>query len=189
MAKALPKDVMARIQRAVFQKADEYGYASRGRIENGRFMDDLVDDPEIGGVIKEYVQGGKVRTYIKDGILNAYTKQKTKQVLGSYVPVQIICHTFGVEQAFILKQGDIVVCRASNDCIFIIGKGTVLKWETALRKALEYIARTPGVRADDRYPFICLQLAVINDDITEGDKAQITSALAAVGVRVFFCSA
>ncbi len=188
MAKALPKDVAARIQQSVFKKADEHGYSSRGRVENGRFMDDLVDDPEIGGVIKEYVQSGKVRTYIKDGILNAYTKQKTKQILHSYDPKEIICHTFCVEQAFILEQGEIVVCRASNDSIYMVGRGTVLKWETALRKALEYIARTPGVRADGKYPSICLQLAVINNDITEGDKTQITNALASVGVKVFFCS-
>lgn len=189
MAKALPKDVAARIQKAVFRKADEHGYALRGRIENGHFMDDLVDDPEIGGVIREYVQGGKVRTYIKDGILNAYTKQKTKQILRAHDPIQIVCHTFGVEQAFVLKEGDIIVCRSSNEQIFVIGRGTVLKWETALRKALEYIARTPGIRVGGRYPLICLQLAVINDHITEGDKAQINSALAAVGVRVYFCSA
>jgi len=189
MAKALPKDVAARIQQSVFKRADEHGYASRGRVENGRFMDDLVDDPEIGGVIKEYVQGGKVRTYIKDGVLNAYTKQKTKQILCSHDPIQIICHTFDVEEAFILKQGDIAVCRSPNERIFVIGRGTVLKWETALRKALEYIARTPGVRAEGRYPSICLQLAVINDDITEGDKTQITNALSAVGVEVYFCSA
>ncbi len=189
MAKALPNEVAARIQRSIFMKADEYCYALRGRVENGRFMDDLVDDPEIGGVIREYVQGGKVRTYIKDGVLNAYTKQKTKQILRSYDPIHIICHTFDVEEAFIMKQGDIVVCRSLNDWIFVIGRGTVLKWETALRKALDYIARTPGVRAEGRYPSICLQLAVINDDITEGDKTQIASALAAVDVKVFFCSA
>jgi len=189
MAKALPKDVAAHIQESVFKKADEHCYASRGRVENGRFMDDLVDDPEIGGVIKEYVQGGKVRTYIKDGVLNAYTKQKTKQILSSHDPKQIICHTYGLEEAFILKKGDIVVCRSSNGRKFVIGSGTVLKWETALRKALEYIARTPGIQVEGRYPSICLQLAVINDDITEGDKTQISSALAAVGVKVYFCSA
>jgi hypothetical protein len=152
-------------------------------------MDDLVDDPEIGGVIKEYVQSGKVRVYIKDGILNPYTKQKTKQILLSRDPVHIIRHTYGVEEAFILKQGDIVVCRSPNERIFVIGKGTVLKWETALRKALEYIARTSGVQLEGRYPSICLQLAVINNDITEGDRTHITNALAAVGVKVYFCSA
>jgi len=189
MAKALPKDVAARIQMSVFKKADEHGYASQGRVENGRFMDDLVDDPEIGGVIKEYVQGGKVRTYIKDGVLNAYTKQKTKQILHAHDPIQIICLTFGVEEVFILNKGDIAVCRSSNERIFVIGRGTVLKWETALRKALEYIARTPGIRVDGNYPTICLQLAVVNDDITEGDKTQIINALAAVGVKVYFCMA
>ena len=189
MAKSLPKDVAARVQKAVFEKADKHCYASRSRVENGLFMDELVDDPEIGGVIKEYVQGGKVRTYIKDGVLNAYTKQITSRILRAADPIQIICRTYGEEQAFVLSRGDIVVCRSSNERVYVIGRGTVLKWETALRKALEYIARTPGVLVDGRYPAICLQLAVINDDITEGDKTQITNALAAVGVKVYFCSA
>ena len=189
MAKSLPKDIATRIQLVVFKKADEHCYASKGCVKNGRFMDDLVDDPEIGGVIKEYVQSGKVRTYIKDTILNAYTMQKTKQILRSRDPIHIIGNTYGVKEAFVLKQGDIVVCRSSNDEIFVIGTGTVMKWETALRKALEYIARTPGVQVEGRYLFICLKLAVINDYITKGDKTHITSALAAVGVKVYFCSA
>ncbi|NPU99896.1 MAG: hypothetical protein HPY53_00795 [Brevinematales bacterium] len=189
MANSLPKDVAAQVKKAVFKKADEYCYAKRGRVENGRFIDELMDDPEIGGVIKEYRKAGRVRTYIKDGVLNTYTKQMTRLILRAANPIQIICRTYNEEQVFVLSRDDIVVCLSSNERIYVIGRGTVLKWETALRKALEYIARTPGVRTDGRYPAICLQLAVINDDITEGDKRQITNALAAVGVKVFFCSA
>ncbi len=72
MAKSLPSRVQKRIREAVCQKADQHSYASQDRVKNGQFMDDLVDDPEIGGVLREYMNEARVRTYIKDGILNAY---------------------------------------------------------------------------------------------------------------------
>jgi len=189
MAKSLPISVQRRIQEAVCQKADQHGYASQGRIANGRFMDDLVDDPEIGSVLSEYMPHARIRTYIKDGILNAYTKRKTQELLQAHDSIKIICDVYGVEQAFLQHQDDIVVCCNANEKIFVIGRGTVLKWETALRKALEFIARTPKLNSEGCYPLICLQLAVINGDITQGDRKHIASALAAVGVRVYFCEA
>ncbi|MBS3986231.1 MAG: hypothetical protein KGZ66_11605 [Selenomonadales bacterium] len=189
MPKALPTGVAAQLKRAVFKKADLHGYALKGRVENGRFMDDLVNDPEIGGIIGEYVAADKVRVYIKDGILNAYTKRKAEQVLRGHDPVQVIRSTFGAgEVAIVENKGEIVVGRSSDGRFFIVGRGTVLKWESALRKVLEYIARLKRNHVDENYPSICLQLAVINYGITEGDKNQITRALMAVGVKVYFCS-
>ena len=81
MANALPKNIQAKVKRAVYKKADEFGYMECGRIESGRFLDTLVDDPEVGKVIIEYMPKERVRTYIKDGVLNAYTKAATKRAL------------------------------------------------------------------------------------------------------------
>lgn len=190
MAKALPREVQERVKLAVFEKADAHGYASRGRVENGKFIDDLVDDSEIGGVVKEYVPDGRARTYIKDGILNQYTKAKVKEIHLAADSLVVIKQAYGVDGTFIHSNDGIVVCRSPGDgMVYVIGKGTVLKWETALRKALEFVARSPRYRSGGEHPEICLQLAVINNDITEGDKTQITSALDAVGVKVYFCSA
>ena len=43
MPNRLPKDKEKLIKKRVFAKADEVGYARSGRVENGRFMDELVD--------------------------------------------------------------------------------------------------------------------------------------------------
>ena len=63
MANALPKNIQAKVKRAVYKKADEFGYMECGRIESGRFLDTLVDDPEVGKVIIEYMPKERVRTY------------------------------------------------------------------------------------------------------------------------------
>ena len=63
-----------------------------------------------------------------------------------------------------------------------------LKWETALRKALEIIVRNPGLTINNTVPSICLQLAVAGQDITDGDKKHISDALGAIGVKALFCN-
>ena len=55
MANALPKNIQAKVKRAVYKKADEFGYMECGRIESGRFLDILVDDPDVGKIIIEYM--------------------------------------------------------------------------------------------------------------------------------------
>jgi hypothetical protein len=51
MAKILTPDIKTK-KKAIYEKADKFGYASCGRNDSGRFIDDLVNDPEIGGIIK-----------------------------------------------------------------------------------------------------------------------------------------
>jgi hypothetical protein len=149
-------------------------------------MDDLVNDPEIGGVLQEYMPQNRVRTYIKDSILNPYTKQKSTQMLQAHHPETIISKLYGVEITYHNAHGDVTLCGCPPELVFVIGRGTVLKWETALRRALEFIARNPKLRTPNGYPSICLQLAVVKEDVTDADKRQIEIALTAVDVRVYF---
>ena len=93
----LPADKQKRIRALIFGKADQFGYATSGRIENGRFLDQLVNDPEIGGVLKEYMEKERVRTYIKDAVLNAYTKRLTRNALTQSTPESIIHAVYNVE--------------------------------------------------------------------------------------------
>jgi hypothetical protein len=188
MAKSLPTSLQRKIRAAVFARADEYGYAARGRLENGAFMDELIEDPEIGGVLSEYMEGPKIRTYIKDGVLNAYTKKKNKEIQCQHTPSAIVKKMYGKEASKIDEHGNICVCCSAGKDIFIISEGTVLKWETALRKALEYTARLPEATRSANNIHICIKLAVINQELTSGDKKLIRSALSLVDASVYFCS-
>jgi hypothetical protein len=192
MAMILPKKKAAQVKAKVYAKADKFGYSTRSRTENNQFLDSLVDDTEIGGVLREYLAKEKVRTYIKDGILNAYAKQFTKNALDEVSPTDTIQQMYGVSSSVILqctgKDARVSVFRAEDGRIFVVSGGTVLKWETALRKALELIARKPGLTIDGKTPSICLHLVTTSNSLTVADKKHITTALGAVEVQAIFCN-
>ena len=183
----LPADKQKRIRALIFGKADQFGYATSGRIENGRFLDQLVNDPEIGGVLKEDMEKERVRTYIKDAVLNAYTKRLTRNALTQSTPESIIHAVYNVEASKIQEVENVTVLRAANGVLYVLSSGRVLKWETALKKALELIARQPGMLSNDEKPEICLQLAMLSSSLTESEKEHILTALSIIGVRAVFC--
>ena len=192
MANALPKKIQEQIKKVVFEKADEFGYMECGRIESGIFLDMLVENEEVGKVISEYMPKERVRTYIKDGILNAYTKAITKKALASSTPEKTIQEIYS-EEALIIhegkgKQSGLFVLRSSSGKIYVVSGGTVLKWETALRKALDIIASKPNLVIDGCAPSICLKLSTAGQSLTDADKSHIITALGAVGVKAAFCS-
>jgi hypothetical protein len=80
------------------------------------------------------------------------------------------------------------VSRSDDGRIFVVSGGTVLKWETALRKALELIAREAGLSVGGKTPEICLHLVATNNSLTTADKNHIMAALGAVGVKTIFCN-
>lgn len=124
MAKKLPSEKAKRIKQLIFQRADEFGYATSGRIENGRFLDELVNDPDIGGVLKEYMEKERIRTYIKDGVLNAYTKKLTKAALAMNLPAAIVKSVYAVEAVEIQTYEQVTVLRApETGAIYVISKG------------------------------------------------------------------
>jgi hypothetical protein len=189
VSKLFPVDKKAKVKRIIFQKADDFGYASRSRNDNGLFMDELVDDPDVGGVLKEFMSKEKIRTYIKDGVLNAYTKARTKKILAAESVTETILDLYSISTAVIQqdKYNGVSVCRSENGSIFVVSEGTVLKWETALRKALELVANEPNLTILKVRPSICLQLAVAGQDITDGEKKHISAALDAISVKAKFC--
>lgn len=184
MANNIPKDKRERIFELVYDRADAFGYCTRNRPDNSMFMNSLVNDPEIGGVLSQYMPTGEVRTYVKDTILNRYTKDLVKRKMATIEPIPVFQMVFEVDTLFVGQTGHITVCRASNNDVYVLSTGTYLKWETALRKALEYIA-SKGL-SENHVVHICLGLVVINDDITSGDKKAIEDELSIVNTKAFF---
>ena len=189
MPNTLPKNVQKKVKEAVFRKADEFGYLSCSRIESGRFLDDLVEDSEVGAILIEYMAKERIRTYIKDGILNAYAKTLMRNSLAALTPETIVKKVYNKE-AVIIQKGNgkatgLTVLKTIDGELFVISGGTVLKWETALRKALEIIAKEPKLIINNVVPHICLVLSVTGT-ITDADKTHICEALNAVKVKALF---
>lgn len=185
MAKVnIPEEKRAQIFALAYERADSFGYATRNRPDNGMFMNNLVNDPEIGGVLAQFMPQEAVKTYIKDTILNHYTKDLVKRKSAAIEPVAVFQTVFGVDTLFVGEKKPVAVCRGADNEVYVLSVGTYLKWETALRKALEHIASMESIHKD--HVHICLGLVVINDDITIGDKRHIEAALDLIGAKVYF---
>ena len=187
MGKILNKETADMVKETVYTKADAHGYMSRSRTENGSFMTDLVDDPEVGEVLSEFIDKGEIRTYIKDSIINRYTKERKKEVLKVISPIDTINKLYSKTAKVVQVIGEVTLCNSDCGDVFVVSNGNYLKWETALRKALEFIAREPKYVFNGRAPEICLQLAVLSLGVTDGDKKLISDALDSLNVKVRFC--
>jgi hypothetical protein len=186
----MPKKVRDKIFATVYQKADAFGYMECARVQSGQFMDLLVEDPDVGLILNEYMPKERVRTYIKDTILNQYTKQVNNRALAAMPPENTIKEVYGVTAAVIdniTSKGNVLsILRSEEGNIYVVSSGTVLKWETALRKALEIIAGKPTLTINDKAPYVCLKLSTPTQALTDADKKLIQSALGAVGVKAVF---
>lgn len=192
MPKKLPSKKKTQIEALIYAKADDVGYRTLSRPESSQFLDSLVEEAAVGGVLREYYPKENVRTYIKDGILNAYMKRFTKNALDEVSPTDTIQKMYEVSSSVIQqctgKDARVSVSRSDDGRIFVVSGGTVLKWETALRKALELIAREAGLSVNGKTPEICLHLVATNNSLTVADKKHIITALGAVGVKAIFCN-
>ena len=77
------------------------------------------------------------------------------------------------------------IFRSNDNCSYLVTFGTYLKWETALRKALECVQASSKVKEASSV-HLCLVLAVCNGEMSFGDQKQIEGALEYIGVKVFF---
>lgn len=179
----LPGNISDSVRRRIYERADQYGYAFCDRVESGRFMDHLVDDPDIGGVLGEFFPKERIRTYIKDGVLNAYMKNARAHILSQMNPIDTIKRLYSADAEILESRNGSYTCCSHSGDIYIITTGTYVKWETALRKALDLIASNPKVTQHGKTPYICLHIANLDNSITEGDKKHLFAALQAINVK------
>lgn len=185
--KKIPPKIRDEIKKAVSLKADAHGYMHRDRIENGVFMDNLVKDAGIGGKLSEYMNKSELKTYIKDGILNRYAKDKTSLELSTNSS-GLIKRIYSQESELIEegngKDSRLSLHRLDSGDLLIVVGGTLLKWETALRKALDFIARAPGLPPEESKLNVLVVLATGGRNLTDGDSKLLHDALGFIGVKV-----
>ena len=74
--------------------------------------------------------------------------------------------------------------RAENGDLFVVGIGTVTKWETSLRKALEFIEKAPNLPPRDCNLKIYLILSSLEKSIPQSELEHIVKSLDFIGVKV-----
>ena len=125
---------------------------------------------------------------IKDAVLNRYMKDKKGEVLSECESeiVPIIEEIYNQDPTLIEKRDLSFIFRMENGDVLVVSQGTLLKWETALRKALEIISSSPGLNSPSQKVKILLNIALLGSPTTSADRDQLRSALKIIGVEVNF---
>ena len=186
MASMVPKHIASDIKKKTFAILDERNYLGQSRKENGKLMAELVSMPEIGGVLAEYMAKSAIKTYIKDAIINAYSKAAYAKSISVDVIEEKISQHEGIKVNCIEgKCSDkLLFLRADNGDLFVAGIGTVTKWETSLRKALEFIEKASNLPPSDCNLKIYLILSSLEKRIPQSELDHIVRSLDFIGVKV-----
>lgn len=183
----VPVKIQRQIKAVVYGKADAHGYMSKDRTDNGIFMDNLVKDHEIGGRLADFMPKAKIKTYIKDAILNRYSKDKMSEQLDGDVSSHLKTIFGGTSlQIEGWKKERVSLHRLDDDRLVIVARGNFVKWETALRKALEIIEKCPGLPPNGQSLDVTLMICSAGKNLTRPDKMAVKQALGHLGVHVFF---
>jgi hypothetical protein len=174
----VPYDVAKEIKELVFEEADQVRYLSQSRTNNGVFLENLVNKPEVGGRLADYMAKTEVKTYIKDAILNRYAKDKLSQQRPTELK-SVIQTIIGLTNAELVEESaakGIKLYKASDKFV-VVSDGTYLKWETALRKALLFISNKPFAQ-DSSSVSILLTLFARHQKVPASDNKHLAKALA-----------
>lgn len=183
----VPTKIQKEIKAAVYAKADAHGYMSKDRTDNGIFMDNLVKDREVGERLADFMSRSEIKTYIKDAILNRYSKDKTSEQLDGDVSPYIKA-VFGGASLETEKWNKerVSLHRVEDGRYVIVARGNFLKWETALRKALEIIERCPGLPPEGQTLNVMLVICSAGKHLTGPDRTAVERSLRYIGIHVVF---
>ena len=185
MSKKLPSSVAKTVKEKVFEEADQVDYLAMSRTDSGLFLDTLVKNEDVGAVISQYVPTSQTRHYIKDAILNKYSKDKTNEAMPDNLP-PIIRKVYGFDTVVTHEEEKLSLFRATANgdakVYVVVSGGTMVKWETALRKALLFTASKPFAENADCIHILLLLFAQ-HKRATPSDKAHLNKALALANAK------
>jgi hypothetical protein len=174
------------VKSAIYKAADDAKYTAMSRTDSGRFMDGLVKEKNIGGVLENYIPKQQIRHYIKDGVLNRYNKDKARNAYDLNVG-NVIKSVFGFSAVESGKGDGVILFRSQQHApdgkYVVVATGTFLKWETALRKALCFIATAPFSENAESIQTL-LVLYAQDKVIPPADKTLLENALKVCDAKV-----
>jgi hypothetical protein len=182
----MPKDIVQELRHIVFREADDFNYCGRDRVENGAFIRRLVADPRVGGVISKYYPRDHIKTYIKDGILNAYSKAKAAEKRPANVLPQLESELGRKLQKIDEESSVTLLSSLGAREMYVVSEGTYIKWETALRKALLYMAGKPFMEESPDGVRIILVLSTAGKMIPTSDLSHLQRSLMIVGATAIY---
>lgn len=82
------------------------------------------------------------------------------------------------------KSNEVTICRGEDDNLhYLVDYSTLVRWESALRRILEYMAKTPAIASNPEKVRICLVVVDQTSKLTLGDKMQLNKALSFINAK------
>ena len=189
MAIKIPKDTLDLIRRRVYEELDRANYLNSSRTDNATLLENLCANPDIGGIVGQYYQKERIRTYIKDAVINRYAKEhKRIQRPALEDQMEFCSRKYQVGNFAQIKSGDkdIVLLKSAQTPIYVvIIEGTMIKWESALRKGLLYVAARPFGNNPLASVHIVLSLYLGGMSMTPSEKKLLERALSRAGADAY----
>lgn len=192
-SRKIPAELATSMRKIVFRKADEICYLSQDRVRNRHFLTALQDDCEVGVVLAEYMPKAEVRTYIKDGILNKYSKLKSKKAFDDIGDLsEVLKAHYGKLAELIEERQRVSLWKLHGHGWLITSVGNFAKWETAIKSAVQFIAKSPGLHAlqgpkhQKEKVNILLLICVPKSEALASDLAFMKKSVGYIGIDVKF---
>lgn len=178
MSNRIPSQVAKTIKLTVFKLADDAHYLTMSQNESNSFINSLVMHPDVGITISNYLKRNRIRSYIINAILKSYISIK-KETSMPHDMHSIILQEIGIDVEQSYYDHQISLFRSTNnfqrDEYVVVSSGSYVKWETALRKSLLFIAKKPFSNNANR--IYILLLLYLKSPITRSDKMILIEAL------------
>ena len=173
---SLPQNIRKKVIRKVRERADSHGYLRQSRSANRTFIESLVSDPDVGGVLRDHMPEPNVQKYIKDSILNRYSKDN--RVLKKEIR-DFVSDIYG-EVHEVEADEHVGLYRTEDDKWIVASHGSYLKWETGLRRIATRVA---SLKRQPDHLEMLLVVNTVNQIINSGDRKTVEKALECFNVN------
>lgn len=187
----IPDEVRREVFAVAYEEADKANYLSSNRVQNKCLIMKLVKMNTVGRRLLDYIPQESLQKYIKDTILNRYSKDRLKQQSPSVEGVIKWCQqaTGDIDLSLTAKDHNrnVVLLRnpSGEHYVVVALDGTVIKWETSLRNALEFMVGKPFAQKHDVRINMVLSLFARNAPVGPTKKQMLIEALRRIGAYCY----
>ena len=184
----IPDEVAKAVSDVVWSEADKIGYLTCTKPQSAAFMEALVQMPNVGGVLLNYMQRAVVKTYIKDSILHDYTDKMKASKVPNLETLRDWCRTaLAIPDLEVLENIDkpwtkiSVFSSIAARTYVVVVDGSFKQWGTALQKALTYMVDKPFATRIGFTVRLGLSLYCKGTPISRIERVELYKALSFIG--------
>lgn len=174
----IPPKVKEKISVRVTELADAHGYLTQKRPSNGLFIERLVNDPEVGEKLGEFLEKSRIKSYIKDVFIKEYSEAKRSTSIDVSAVVSARFH-----EAELVERKGAIHKFSSGGTWIIVTCASFRRWEIGVKK----LALAASIFPSGGAPRMVLLLHTEGHHANAGDKRQAEQAIVTLGIEVIWC--